>query len=149
MNAAPAASGVCRPISPDPERSAARREVEGPLTICSPSHDGLFYVYVLTNHSNSVLYTGFTCSLRERIQQHRKQSFEGFTKKYQVGKLKGWRREKKIALIEKINPRWADLYEGFCGDAPPQEGVEIARAIVRDPSTPRAGARSAQDGGVG
>jgi putative endonuclease len=77
-----------------------------------------------------VLYIGITNSLEGRIHNHRERLIEGFTKRYQVTKLifyedypdpksaiarekqlKGWRREKKIALIEKQNPRWIDLFE--------------------------------------
>jgi putative endonuclease len=86
-----------------------------------------FYVYILTNHSRT-LYTGVTNNLSARLWQHQNKLLDGFTKKYNVSKLvyyeifptilearsreyqiKGYRREKKIALIEKENPRWEDL----------------------------------------
>ena len=96
----------------------------------------MYYVYIVTNNHNSVLYIGVTSNLEGRIFEHRERLTEGFTKTYQATKLifyedypdplsaiarekqlKGWRREKKIALIEKQNPRWIDLFdvitEGF------------------------------------
>ncbi|MGA1861994.1 GIY-YIG nuclease family protein [Deferribacter thermophilus] len=87
------------------------------------------YVYILTNKTNTVLYTGVTSNLTKRIYEHRTGAVEGFTKKYNVKKLvyyevfsdieeaikrekqiKGGSRAKKIALIESINPNWEDLY---------------------------------------
>ncbi len=78
-----------------------------------------FWVYILTSRSGT-LYIGITGYFDRRISQHKMDSIEGFTKKYKVhrlvyyetfdyilnAQLKGWRREKKIALIEKTNPRW-------------------------------------------
>jgi putative endonuclease len=90
----------------------------------------MYYVYIVTNKNNAVLYIGVTSSLEGRIFDHRERLIEGFTKTYQATKLiyyedypdprsaiarekqlKGWRREKKIALIEKLNPRWRDLFD--------------------------------------
>jgi putative endonuclease len=90
----------------------------------------MYYIYIVTNKNNSVLYTGVTSNLEGRIYEHRERLTEGFTKWYQATKLiyyedypdptsaiqrekqlKGWRREKKIALIEKQNPRWVDLFD--------------------------------------
>ena len=86
-----------------------------------------FYVYMMTNQSRVVLYTGVTNSLVRRVWQHQNSEIEGFTKTYKVNRLvyyecfdprdaigrekeiKGWRREKKNALVEKLNPKWADL----------------------------------------
>lgn len=88
------------------------------------------YVYILTNINNRVLYTGVTSDLINRVYQHKNKLIPGFTKKYNVNKLvyyetvtdittailrekqiKGWLRSKKVALIEKDNPAWRDLYE--------------------------------------
>ena len=88
------------------------------------------YVYILTNIGNRVLYTGVTSDLVKRVYEHRNKFVEGFTKKYNVFKLiyfevfediieaitrekqiKGWKRDKKIKLIEKMNPQWEDLYK--------------------------------------
>jgi putative endonuclease len=87
-----------------------------------------FYVYTMTNRSRVVLYTGITNSLMRRVAQHQKGEIEGFTKTYKVNRLvyyecfndprdaiarekeiKGWRREKKNALVATKNPEWADL----------------------------------------
>ena len=87
-----------------------------------------YYIYILTNKVNTVLYTGQTSSLLERVQQHNQGMAEGFTKRYGINKLvyyetaedldgalyrekqiKGYTRKKKIALIENMNPKWADL----------------------------------------
>ena len=88
-----------------------------------------FWVYILTSRTGT-LYVGVTGYFDRRIMQHEMDTIEGFTKKYQVHRLvyyesfdhaanaisrekqlKGWRRAKKIALIEKLNPRWQDLAE--------------------------------------
>jgi putative endonuclease len=90
-----------------------------------------FWVYILTSRTGT-LYIGVTGYFDRRISQHKMDSIEGFTKKYKVHRLvyyetfdhvqraigrekqlKGWRREKKIALIEKTNPRWQDLAENW------------------------------------
>jgi putative endonuclease len=83
---------------------------------------------MMTNRSRVVLYTGITNSLMRPVAQHQKSEIEGFTKTYKVNRLvyyesfndprdaiarekeiKGWRREKKNALVETMNPKWADL----------------------------------------
>ncbi|MFA5271733.1 MAG: GIY-YIG nuclease family protein [Candidatus Omnitrophota bacterium] len=90
----------------------------------------LAYVYILTNKSNRVLYTGSTDNLKRRINVHKKAYCNGFTNKYNLNKLvcyeaftdiisarlkecqiKGWVREKKIKLIESMNSKWEDLYK--------------------------------------
>ncbi len=90
------------------------------------------YVYILTNISNKVLYTGVTSNLVKRAYEHRSKLVEGFTKKYNVFKLihyeifedmenaiirekqiKGWKRDKKIVLIEEANAKWDDLYDSI------------------------------------
>ncbi|HEV3100185.1 MAG TPA: GIY-YIG nuclease family protein [Candidatus Udaeobacter sp.] len=87
-----------------------------------------FYVYMMTNRSRVVLYTGITNSLMRRVAQHQKGEIEWFTKTYNVNllvyyerfndprdaiarekEIKGWRRSKKNALVETLNPHWADL----------------------------------------
>ena len=87
-----------------------------------------FYVYMMTNKSRVILYTGVTNSLEVRTWQHRQRAIDGFTKTYHVDRLvyyesyddprdaisrekeiKGWRRSKKNALIETSNPKWVDL----------------------------------------
>ena len=90
-----------------------------------------FWVYILTSRTGT-FYVGVTGYLDSRITQHKIDSIEGFTQKYKVHRLvyyesyqyvqtairrekqlKGWRREKKIALVEKMNPRWQDLAENW------------------------------------
>ncbi len=88
------------------------------------------YVYILTNKSNRVLYTGVTSNLVKRVYEHKNKLSSGFTKKYNVDKLvffevfngireaimrekqiKGGSRAKKISLIENMNKEWKDLYD--------------------------------------
>ncbi len=89
-----------------------------------------YYVYIMTNKSNTVLYTGVTNDLERRVYGHREKLTDGFTKKYNVNKLvyyevlediytaisrekriKSGSRQKKIDLINSINKEWKDLYE--------------------------------------
>lgn len=89
-----------------------------------------YYVYILTNKFHTVFYTGVTSNLVKRIYEHKNKSIDGFTSKYNIGKLlyfeeyndvnlalnrekqiKDYRREKKFALIREINPEWNDLWE--------------------------------------
>jgi len=84
-------------------------------------------VYLLSNTSR-IIYTGVTNNLERRVKEHQQKRIEGFTKKYNLHKLvyyeefqnpkraiarekeiKGWRREKKVQLIETHNPGWSDL----------------------------------------
>ncbi len=90
------------------------------------------YVYIMTNKTNTVLYTGVTSDLRRRVWQHREKLVEGFTKRYNAVKLvyyeacpdmlsaitrekqlKGGSRQKKVDLIEGLNPEWLDLFDGL------------------------------------
>ena len=92
--------------------------------------DRQYYVYIMTNKSNNVLYTGVTNDLIKRIYQHKEKLVKGFTDKYNVIKLvyyegcgdveeailrekriKGGSRAKKLALIENMNSEWRDLYD--------------------------------------
>lgn len=94
-----------------------------------------YYVYILTNKHNSVLYTGVTHDLMGRVCQHRMKLRDGFTKKYNIHKLvyyetfdsitaailrekqiKGGSRQDKIDLIVKNNREWNDLYEALTKD---------------------------------
>jgi putative endonuclease len=91
--------------------------------------DKTFHVYILAGKSG-VLYTGVTSNLPRRLAQHRQKKIPGFTRKYGVTKLvrfeehgraasaiarekqiKAWRRAKRLALIEAVNPHWKDLSE--------------------------------------
>ncbi len=88
------------------------------------------YVYILASRRNGTLYVGMTNDLARRAWEHREGVAEGFTKRYGVHKLvyyeefddvrhalqrekniKDWPRAWKLALIEKDNPDWLDLYE--------------------------------------
>jgi putative endonuclease len=89
----------------------------------------LYFVYILASKRNGTLYIGVTNDLIRRVWEHREGVAVGFTKKYGVTtlvyyeafeeisaaiqretRLKKWKRLWKIALIEKDNPRWLDLY---------------------------------------
>ena len=88
----------------------------------------LYYVYILTNANNNVLYTGVTNDLERRCYEHKQKIVKGFTQKYNVDKLiyfekfdfidlaisrekqiKGYSRLKKIELINKFNKEWKEL----------------------------------------
>ena len=88
----------------------------------------MYYVYIMSNWNNNVVYIGFTNNLERRVFEHKNKIVDGFTKKYNVNKLvyfeqtndvktaierekqlKSWRREKKNVLIESTNPYWNDL----------------------------------------
>jgi putative endonuclease len=89
------------------------------------NHD--YWLYILTNKPRTTLYIGITNNIVRRFSQHRRGEMEGFMKRYQLThlvwiehfrdvrhaiacekKLKGWRRSRKIELIEQANPRWLD-----------------------------------------
>jgi putative endonuclease len=91
--------------------------------------DHQYFVYIMSSRSGT-LYIGITNSIDRRAQQHKRGEIEGFSSKYHCDRLvsyesyddvhkaigrekqlKGWRRSKKIALIESKNPRWEDLAE--------------------------------------
>ena len=86
-----------------------------------------YFVYIMTNKSRT-LYTGVTNNLERRVYDHKNKLLDGFTKRYNINRLtyfeefgdireaiarekeiKRWRREKKIALIESLNPTRQDL----------------------------------------
>ena len=92
--------------------------------------DKHYYLYIMTNRNNTVLYTGITSDLKRRIYEHKEKLAEGFTKRYNLTKLvyyevfqdslnaiqrekqiKGGSRKKKVALINDMNPAWMDLDE--------------------------------------
>lgn len=92
-----------------------------------------YYVYILTNKSNKVLYIGVTNNLSRRVYEHKNKLIPGFAMKYNVNKLvyyevydnienaiqrekniKKWYRKWKIELINKFNPNWEDLYYKIC-----------------------------------
>jgi putative endonuclease len=88
-----------------------------------------YYVYILASQRNGTLYIGVTSNLAKRIYEHKHRLIRGFTKKYNVDRLvhyettkdvesailrekrlKNWKRQWKIELIEQKNPNWNDLY---------------------------------------
>ena len=94
-----------------------------------------YYVYILTNYNNKVLYIGVTNNLLRRIYQHKFKEVDGFSSKYNLKKLiyfeetnsidegisrekqlKDWRRSKKISLIIKENPNFEDLAKDWFED---------------------------------
>jgi putative endonuclease len=89
-----------------------------------------YYVYIMASKSR-VLYVGVTNDIRRRVWEHKKDVNPGFTSKYRIHRLvyfesftyvgnaiarekciKGWLREKKVALIRSANPTWEDLARG-------------------------------------
>jgi putative endonuclease len=89
----------------------------------------LYYIYILTNVNQNVLYTGITNDLVRRCFEHKQKKIKGFTQKYNVDHLiyfeqfdsvdlaiarekqiKGYSRAKKNALIDSFNPKWDDLF---------------------------------------
>ena len=93
-----------------------------------------FYVYIVANRRNGAIYIGMTDDLGKRIWQHKTKALPGFTARYgcdrlvwyevcasrdeaflRERRLKEWRRNWKLMLIEEANPTWADLYETLNG----------------------------------
>ena len=87
-----------------------------------------YYVYILSSQTGT-LYVGVTSDLLKRVREHKEKHVDGFSKKYRIDQLvyyeitsdvnsaiarekqlKKWRREKKEFLINKMNPKWEDLY---------------------------------------
>jgi putative endonuclease len=107
------------------------------------------YFYVLASGRNGTLYTGVTANLVKRVWQHRSDTNDGFTQRYCVHllvyfevfadireailrekRVKKWRREWKLDLIEQGNPSWSDLYPSIAGG-----GDELTEGWIR-PSHP-------------
>ena len=91
-----------------------------------------YYVYILTNKRNTVLYTGVTNDLVRRTYEHKTKAVKGFTHKYNVHRLvyyecfnevreaiarekqiKAGSRQRKVDLVNRLNPEWQDLYESL------------------------------------
>src|SRR5271165_677562 len=112
-----------------------------------------FSVYIMTNRPRShVLYTGITGSLSRRVFEHKNKLVPGFTSRYNLTRLvyyecfvypdaainrekeiKGWRRSKKICLIESMNPHWHDLAESWADVYKPgaQRASELGKNASR------------------
>lgn len=97
-----------------------------------------FWIYIVVSAYENVMYIGMTNNLERRVSEHKQKLVKGFTKRYRVDKLvyyehytdvnaaiarekelKGWRREKKNALVETINPEWVDLSTDWHGSQDP------------------------------
>ena len=98
-----------------------------------------FYVYIMSSQRNGTLYIGVTSNLIKRVYEHKNEVIDGFTRKYGIHvlvyyekhlsvesairrekRLKSWKRQWKLELIEKDNPQWLNLYPnitGSCGQA--------------------------------
>ncbi len=95
--------------------------------------DKQYYVYIMTNKHDTVLYTGVTDDLQKRVFEHKNKLVPSFTNYYNIHKLvyyevfedpyyaitrekqiKGGSRQKKINLINGMNPEWRDLYPEIC-----------------------------------
>ena len=91
-----------------------------------------YYIYMMTNITNKVLYTGVTNDLERRVREHKSGLIPGFTQKYRCKKLvyfesfsdieqairrekliKEYSRDKKNQLVNNVNPEWKDLSEGW------------------------------------
>ena len=106
---------------------------------------GSYCTYIVASRSHT-LYVGVTGDLQKRVLEHKWKEHDGFTERYNCDRLvwfevyqdignaiarekqlKGWRREKKIALIEKANPAWVDLSKDWYDVEP----ADLKRATDR------------------
>ena len=91
----------------------------------------MYYLYILTDNNDDMMYIGVTNNLRRRLLEHRNEQISGFTKRHHIHKLvyyeqysevidaisrekqlKRWRRDKKNWLVETNNPHWDDWSDG-------------------------------------
>ena len=91
-----------------------------------------YFVYILASQKNGTLYVGVTNDLVRRVYEHKNNMVESFTKQYNIHtlvwfestssieaaiarekQLKNWKRKWKLALLEKTNPDWNDLYDSL------------------------------------
>ena len=111
------------------------------------------YVYIVTNKHRTTLYIGMTNDLGRRTAEHKSGEIRAFTQRYHLNrlvwfehfrdvndaitcekKLKGWLRSKKIALIERQNPRWFDLSANWGQQPRIDDGWASMEEMVRDSS---------------
>ena len=121
---------VMSDISPDGARLCHSRERGNP----SWKPMNMYYIYIMASKRNGTLYVGVTNNLLKRVYEHKNDLVEGFTKRYGIHRLvyyeqvadinsaiqrekrlKKWRRQWKIELIEQMNPDWKDLYDQLVG----------------------------------
>jgi putative endonuclease len=128
--------------------------------------DQIHYVYMLTNCSRRPIYTGNTNAMIRRHTEHKEQAYpDSYSAQYNLYRLvyvekfkyvktaiarekqiKRWRREKKIRLIESVNPKWDDLSRKWGMPIDFEEIVRRAEEFQNQgPSAPRAETRSARD----
>lgn len=107
------------------------------------THEGSYFTYIMASRSRT-LYIGVTGDLHMRVFQHKWKEHEGFTARYNCDRLvwferhqevsaaidrekelKGWRRARKISLIESVNPTWADVSRDWYEYEP----ADYARAL--------------------
>ena len=105
------------------------------MTVWGSRMEKRYFVYILASKRNGTLYIGVTNDLGRRVWEHREGLIDGFTKTYDVkilvhyevfenvhdaihreSRLKKWKREWKINLIQQSNLEWDDLYEKFLGE---------------------------------
>jgi putative endonuclease len=91
--------------------------------------DRQYFVYIMTNKSKTAIYTGMTNDLYGRVFQHKQKFVHGYTSQHNIDRLvyfevgesvesiiarekqiKSWKRQKKIDLVNTVNPKWEDLY---------------------------------------
>jgi len=118
---------VIAPLSAIATLSVISTEGRNPMT-----REHRYFVYLLTNWNNKVMYVGMTNDLLRRVYEHKTKAVKDFTEKYNVSRLvyfeetsdvlaalarekeiKKWRREKKNALVIQANPEWRDLSKDF------------------------------------
>jgi putative endonuclease len=118
-----------------------------------------FFVYIMTNAPKpAVLYAGITGNLPHRVWQHKNKLIPGFTSRYNLTRLvyyerffypdaaiarekaiKGWRRSKKITLIESMNPSWDDLAKDWGNEYKPESAAD--QREIPSPAGENAGPR--------
>ena len=110
----------------------------------------MYFVYILASRRNGTLYTGITSDLEKRVWQHKCDFNDGFTRKYAVHRLvwfeahrdvgaaiqrekriKKWNRAWKIALIEKANPNWSDLFPTLIGRPPAEVRAAVGAEVMQ------------------
>ena len=110
-----------------------------------------YYIYILTNETNTVFYTGFTNGIVRRIAEHKVKIHNSFSSKYNITKLvyyehftdvhnaiekekklKKWNREWKWRLIRKVNPEFRDLIYDFASEKEIAELLDEMKKIIKE-----------------
>jgi putative endonuclease len=109
-----------------------------------------FYVYIMTNRPRGTLYTGVTNDISRRVLEHKSKLAKGFTARYNLDKLvfvedapdplvaisrekeiKGWLRDRKLELVESLNPTWEDLAADWLADGGDERCVSPRDSSLR------------------